>query len=174
MSDYMTRLEKRIRRLKNDALARNSWRRLRIKIERNGGKWRADNSLVFELKDGVIYQYLSDHKQGVSNLIVTALDAPIPYVGSLDIDLQGTPPNKRKALLKELEETAATLAGPDAEIVVIVEHDWLSKISLARWGTIHWKRHLMPTRMTIESRQASGKRFDPDLIYSGDTFEVIA
>lgn len=172
MSDYMKRLDERIRRLKNDATARSNWRRLRIEIERKGGKWRADNGLVFELRDGAIYQYLSDHKEGVSNLVITALDAPIPYVAVLDIDLQGTPPNKRKALLEELEGEVAKVSSPEAEIVVIVETDWLSKISLARWGTIEWKRHLKPTKMTLDSRKAAGKKFNPDLIFPGDTFEV--
>ena len=173
MSEYETRLADRIKRLKNDTYARNNWRRARIEIERKGGKWRADNGMVFELRDGVMYQYLSDHKEGVSNLIITALDAPIPYVAVLDIDLQGTPPEKRQALLEELEATAKNLQ-TETEFVVIIDEDWLSKISLARWGTTDWKQHLIPTRMTLESRKARGKPFNPDLIYSGDTFEVRA
>jgi len=178
MSDYMKRLEERIRRLKADSLARNTWRRVRIEIERRGGKWRAENGMVFELRDGAIYQYLEDSREGVSNLTITALDAPVPYVAELHLDLQGTPPEKRKALLEELnrkvEGRRTAQSEPDSEIVVIVEGDWLSKISQARWGTIHWERHLTPTALTLDSRKARGEKWNPDLIYAGDTFEVKA
>jgi hypothetical protein len=174
VNDYSKRLDERIRQLKADTLARNSWRRLRIEIERRGGRWRAENGLTFELRDGVIYQYLGDYKEGVSNLIITSLDAPVPYVATLAIDLQGTPPSKRKALLKELEETAAKTKGPPAEIVVIVEHDWLTKISKARWGTMQWGRHLKPTSATLDARKKRGVPFNPDEILPGDTFEVTA
>lgn len=173
MSDYMDRLEARIRRLKQDAYANNDWRRARIEIEKHGGRWRADNGTVYELHDGVIYQYMSDYKEGVSNLIISAIDAPIPYIATLDMDLQGTPPEKRKALLEELERTAARLQD-QKEYVVIVENDWLSKITQRRWGTTDWSHHLRPTKMTLESRKLRGKPFNPDLIYPGDMFEVIA
>ena len=53
MSD-LKRLEERIRRLKADSLARNTWRRLRYEIEKRGGTWRCDNGMVLELKDGVL------------------------------------------------------------------------------------------------------------------------
>ena len=90
MTEYLDRLEARIRRLKNDAYANNDWRRARIEIERKGGRWRADNGTVYELKDGVIYQYLGDAKEGASRMIITAVDAPVPYIATLDMDLQGT------------------------------------------------------------------------------------
>jgi hypothetical protein len=174
MADYIARLEQRIRRLKSDAHARQNWTRLRFEIEKKGGRWVAENGIVYELKDGVIYQYLADSKQGVSDIIVTALDAEVPYVGVLSVDLQGTPPEKRADLLKELNEQAARSAGATTEIVTIVTKDWLSKISLARWGTIDWARHLRPTKLTLEARKMRGRRFDPDLIYPGDSFEVLA
>lgn len=174
MSDVVKGLEDRIRRLKSDAIARQDWFRLRIEIEKQGGRWEAPNGLVFELKDGAIYQYLSDYKERVSQLVVTCLDAPVPYVAELSLDLQGTPPAKRSSLLKELSDAAAKLSSPPSEVVVIVKKDWLTKISLARWGTINWKRHLKPTEMTHKARRARGRKFNPDLIYPGDTFEVIA
>ena len=174
MGDYASRLEERIRHLKNDTIARNNWRKLRIEIEKRGGKWRAENGMVFELRDGAIYQYMSDHEEGVSGLVITSLDALEPYVAVLDMDLQGVPPSKRQGLLEELDAMASEDIKPPVDMVVIVEGDWLSKISLQRWGTVHWKRHLKPTKMTLESRKKMGKKFNPDLIYSGDTFEVIA
>lgn len=175
-SDCVARLEERIRRLKADSVARKSWFEARREIERRGGKWRAENGMVVELREGAIYPYLSDHKEGVSNLTITALDAPVPYGAELHMDLQGSPPGKRKALLEELERSVGKLSGPepDSEIVVIVKRDWLSKLSLARWGATDWARHLKATQMTLDSRRVRGKRFDPDLIYPGDTFEVKA
>jgi hypothetical protein len=173
MSDLAKRLEERIRRLSNDVQSRNDWRKVRIEIEKRGGRWEAENGIVFELRDGVIYQFLSEHREGVSRLTVTAVDAPVPFVAELDLDLQGTPPDKRAALLNELMNTAAQVAPKKAKLVVIVPGDWLSKISLARWGSIDWMKHLKPTTMTLDARKAKGKRFDPHWIYPGDTFEVI-
>ena len=86
MSEYMAELDARIKRLKADANSRNDWRRARIEIEKHGGRWRADNGTVFELRDGAIYQFMTEN--GVSNLIISAVDAPIPYIASLDIDAQ--------------------------------------------------------------------------------------
>jgi len=60
------------------------------------------------------------------------------------------------------------------EVIVIVKHDWLSKISLKRWGDKHaWKRYLKETDKTLKDRQQRGEVFDPDRIYPHDTFEVI-
>lgn len=176
MSEYMEKLEERIRRLKTDSVANKSWHRLKFEIERRGGRWVADNGLIFELRDGAIYQYLSDHEQGVSNLVIVDMDAPVPYVATLDIDLQGTPPERRKALLEELQAQAkvAPPARARTDLVVVVKGDWLSKISMARWGTTDWRQHLKPTEMTLRSRKRRGKGFDPDLIYPGDTFEMVA
>jgi hypothetical protein len=173
MSDFAKRLEERIRRLNNDIQATKDWRKLRMEIEKRGGRWEADNGIVFELRDGVIYQFLSEHGQGVSQLTVTALDTPVPFVAELALDLQGTPPDKRAALVKELTDTAARATSKKAKLVWIVPGDWLSKISLARWGSTDWMRHLKPTQMTLDARKAKGKRFDPHWIYPGDTFEVI-
>jgi hypothetical protein len=173
MSDSAERLDERIRRLSNDVQSRNDWRKVRIEIEKRGGRWVADNGIVFELRDGVIYQFLSEHRPGVSQLTITALDAPVPFVAELDLDLQGTPPDKRAALLKELMDTAARVPPAKAKLVVIVPGDWLSKISLARWGSIDWMSHLRPTQMTLDARKAKGRRFDPHWIYPGDTFEII-
>jgi len=129
---------------------------------------------VFELVDGAIYQYIADSKGGVSQLIITAMDAEVPYVASLEYDLQGTPPERRRQLLRELEASVEAIRNRPVETVTIVEGDWLTRISLARWGTLDWKRHLKPTEMTLESRAVRGVPFDPDLIYPGDTFEVVA
>ena len=173
MSDYKAWSEEGVRRLKSDAYANKYWNKTKIMIERHGGKWRAENGMVFELHDGAIFQYLTDHKEGVSSLIVTNLAAEIPYVAVLEMDMQGVPPEKRAALLADLEETAKKLR-TQKEFVVIVEGDWLSKITMARWGTTNWRQHLKETQMTVDSRKVVGKKFNPDLIYSGDTFEVIA
>jgi len=171
MSTLITRLEERIRRLKTDLGATQDWRKLRFEIERHGGRWRAANGTVYELKDGVIYQYLGE--EGVSEVIVTALDAPIPYVGVLSVDLQHTPPEKREAALKELDEMARAVARV-TEIITIVPHDWLSKISLARWHDKEaWRTRLKPTSMTLEARRRRHRRYDPNLIYPGDQFEVV-
>lgn len=171
MSNYVARLEERIRRLKTDVGVMNDWRRAKAEIEKYGGRWHAPNGITYELKDGVIYEYVG--ASGVGEVIVTSLDAPVPYIAVLMIDLQFTPPEKRQATLKELE-TRAAKTGVVAEIITIVQDDWLSKISLARWGDKHaWKTRLAPTRMTLESRRRRGKTFDPNLIYPGDQFEVI-
>lgn len=172
MSDYLKRLEERIRRLKSDALARKQWHELKMEIERHGGKWRAENGLVFELVDGAIYQYVADSKEGVSQLVITAMDAEVPYVASLEYDLQGTPPERRKDLLRELADTAKKTTGQAVEVVTVVKGDWLTKISLARWNTLDWKRHLKPTELTLNTRKIKGIPFNPDLIYPGDTFEI--
>ena len=82
MSEYMAELDARIKRLKSDANSRNDWRRARIEIEKHGGRWKADNGTVFELRDGAIYQFMTEN--GVSNLIISAVDAPVPYSGSLE------------------------------------------------------------------------------------------
>ena len=171
MSEYMAELDARIKRLKSDANSRNDWRRARIEIEKHGGRWRADNGTVFELRDGAIYQFMTEN--GVSNLIISAVDAPIPYIASLDIDAQDLTPERRRAILKELEGMAAQQTTP-AEFVVIVEGDWLSKISQKRWNTFEWQRHLKPTNLTLESRKKKGVPFNPDKIYPGDVFEVVA
>lgn len=172
MGDTLKRLEERIERVKSDALARRHWFESRRKIEEHGGRWRADDGVVFELVDGAIHQYLADIKEGVSQLVITAMDAEVPYVASLEYDLQGTPPKRRKALLQELAETAKRAAGQPVETITIVKDDWLTKLSLARWGTLDWNSHLHPTELTENAREIKGKSFDPNLIYPGDTFRV--
>jgi hypothetical protein len=174
MGDYMDRLEARIKRLKADANAQNDWRKVRIEIEKHGGRWKAENGTVFELRDGAIYQYMTE--DGVSNLIISAVDAPVPYIASLDIDAQGLSPERRRELLKELEETAMKLNEPPEEFVVIVKGDWLSKISQKRWNTFEWQRHMEPTKLTTTARRMKGKSpiFNPDFIYEGDVFRVKA
>jgi hypothetical protein len=171
MSEYMAELDARIKRLKADANSRNDWRRARIEIEKHGGRWKADNGTVFELRDGAIYQFMTEN--GVSNLIISAVDAPIPYIASLDIDAQDLTPERRRAILKELEGMAAQQTTP-AEFVVIVEGDWLTKISQKRWNTFEWQRHMKPTKLTLESRKTKGMPFNPDKIYPGDVFEAVA
>lgn len=180
-SPYIRQLDDRIRALKADALAHKSWMQLRREIESHGGRWEAPNGIVFELHDGAIYQHLSDHGEGVSQLVTTSLDAEVPYVAELSLDMQGVPPEKRSQLLKELAQAQLhkaqagappAAAEPKVELVTIVEGDWLSKITQKRWGTFDWKLHLQPTALTLASRKARGRDFHEDLIYPGDTFEV--
>lgn len=171
MSSLMARLDERIRRLKTDLGATQDWRKLRFEVEKHGGRWHAPNGSIYELKDGVIYQWLGE--QGVSEVIVTALDSEIPYVAVLSLDLQHTPPEKREAALKELDEMARNVATV-TELITIVPNDWLSKISLARWNDKEaWKTRLRPTRMTLETRRRRRRQYDPNLIYPGDQFEVV-
>ncbi|MRS04748.1 hypothetical protein EG832_16250 [bacterium] len=132
----------------------------------------AENGTTFLIQDNAIHAYISE--RGVSQLLIIAYDAPIPYVAQLDYDLQFAQPENRKRLVEDLnKEIKKHLpAGPQAEIIIIVEKDWLSKISKKRWGTINWQNHLKPTQMTLDSRKRSGRPFNPDLIYPGDTFMV--
>jgi hypothetical protein len=104
MSNYIARLEQRIRRLKTDIGVRNDWRKVKSEIERHGGRWRAPNGITYVLMDGVMYQWVGE--SGVGEVIVTALDARPPYTAVLMLDLQFTPPRKRQATLKELEDRA--------------------------------------------------------------------
>lgn len=182
MNPMVGKLEDRIRSLKADALARESWMQLRREIERHGGRWDAPNGMVFLLRDGAIHQYLADAGEGVGNLVITALDAPEPYVAELHVDLQAARPQDRARLLEDLAHEQLQRAqlpapardpGPPVELVTIVEGDWLSKITKKRWGTTAWRLHLQPTAMTIASREVRGRKFHEDLIYPGDTFEVV-
>ena len=177
MSDYLERLEKRIRLLKNSYRGQNDFRRARVEIEKRGGTWRADNGLTYELRDSVIYVYYGE--KGSSKMNIIAYDAPIPYTAELDVDIQSSRPGKPRMTLKELNKeiekrvTKGTKpASPPAEIIIIIKDDWLSKISQQRWGTVFWENHLQPTQMTLNSPKRKGKPFDADLIYPGDSFEV--
>lgn len=194
-SELEKKLVKRIQALSSDARSKNDFTKLRQKIYQEGGKWRAPNGITYGVtKEGWVYQYLTEHKEGVAQTTIVALDAVPPFIAVLHTDLQFADPKKRKAILKELEIMAkrrrkpppqkpvkptATTAPPPKppaapEIIIIVDKDWLSKISLARWGTIEWRRHLQPTKITLAARAKQGKKFDEDLIYPGDTFAVIS
>lgn len=185
------RLVKRIRELSSDVRSRSDYTKLKKKIYEEGGKWRAPNGITYGLtKEGWVYQYITEHKEGVAQTTIVALDAVPPFIAVLHTDLQFANPKKREEILKELEvmvkrhkqprphkpkKPASTTPQPKAtEIIVIVDKDWLSKISLARWGTIEWHRHLKPTEITLAARAKQGKKFNEDLIYPGDTFEVIS
>ena len=91
-----------------------------------------------------------------------------------------------KAVLRELEKTVnatkkkvekkavtAEEAREEVILITIVQDDWLTKISRKRWGVDDWKHHLKPTQETLDRRSQKGQAFDADLIYPGDTFEVI-
>lgn len=187
-SEIVKNLEKRIRSLKSDVGSKTDFRELKRKIEQQGGTWRAPNGLTFGLtKEGWVYQFLSEPKQGVAQTTIVALDADPPFVAVLHLDFQFVPPEKRKAYLKEMMDmakrrkppkpqkpTASTPNPAGPEIIVVVDKDWLSKRSLARWGTIEWHRHLKPTQLTLAARAKKGQKFHEDLIYPGDTFEVIS
>ena len=170
------RLDLKIRTLKNSYLGQNDFRRTRIEIEKKGGKWKADNGITYEIIDGAIFAY--EHEDGITELMIMAYDAyPEPYVAYGMIDMQHIPQEKRKDVLAEFKKKEAekkAKKGPEVEIITItiVEKDWLSKISLKRWGTIDWKKHLEPTPETLNSPKRIGKGFNPDLIYPGDTFFV--
>jgi len=81
-----------------------------------------------------------------------------------------------KVVKKEAEKRPSVTHPVRREIIVIVKGDWLTKISYKRWGTFEWRRYLKPTQRTIDKRKEKGEHFDfdEDLIYPGDTFEVIA
>jgi hypothetical protein len=86
-----------------------------------------------------------------------------------------------KALEEEVEAAKKQAVGRPTvapapsprEIIVIVHDDWLTKISQRRWGTFEWHRYLRPTPATLDARRQRGEAFNPDLIYPGDTFEVL-
>ena len=177
MSDYIERLEKRIKLLKNSYRGQNDFRKARFEIQKRGGKWKADNGLTYELRNNVIYVYYGEI--GSSMMTIIAYDAPIPYTAQLDVDIQSSRPGKPKMTLEDLNKeiekkvTKGTKpTSPPTEIIIIVEKDWLSKISQQRWGTTEWKNHLQPTQMTLNSPKRKGKPFNADLIYPGDSFEV--
>jgi hypothetical protein len=174
MSEYLERLEKRIRMLKNSIQGQNDWRTIKFEIQKRGGKWVAENGMTYILKDNAIYAYTKE--SGISNVLIMAYEAPIPYMAELTIDMQFVQPENRNKILEELnkEILKKPKAGPQIEIITIVDKDWLSKISLKRWGTIHWKNHLEPTQATLNSPKRMGRPFntDGDLIYPGDTFIV--
>ena len=184
-------LVKRIRELKADARSKTDYTKLKQKIEKEGGTWRAPNGITFGLtKEGWVYQYLAEHEEGLAQTTIVALNAVPPFVAVIHTDLQAATPQKRRAILRELEimvkrrkkpplrkpeePTVMPPQPPAPEIIAIVDKDWLSKISMARWGTIEWRRHLKPTEMTLAARAQKGVKFHEDLIYPGDTFEVIS
>ena len=172
MSDYLKRLENRIKVLKNSYQGQNDWRKVKIEIQKRGGKWVAENGDTFLLIDNAIYTCTNE--EGTGTIMITAYEAPIPYVAELTIDMQFVRPENRKKFLAELnkEIMAKPKTGQQTEIIFIVEKDWLSKISMKRWGTKHWKNHLEPTQMTLNSPKRRGRPFNEDLIYPGDTFIV--
>ena len=173
----IARLEKKIRILKKSYRGQNDWRRAKAEVMKHGGTWRAENGLTFVLRDNVLYVYYSEKSQ--SKMSIIAYDAPIPYTAELDVDIMSSQPGKPKMKLEDLNKEierkvkAGTKApGPAVERIVIVEKDWLSKISLKRWGTMEWKLHLKPTQETLNSPKRRVKGFHEDLIYPGDIFEV--
>jgi hypothetical protein len=184
------KLVKRIRALSEEVRSKSDYTKLKKKIYDQGGKWVAPNGVTYGVtKEGWVYEYLSDHDEGLAQTTIVALDAVPPFIAVIHTDLQFVDPEKRDAILKELEVMAkrhreppvkpakpetATSQPESSEIITIVEKDWLSKITLARWGTIEWRRHLKPTQMTLAARAKKGEKFDEDLIYPGDTFEVIS
>jgi hypothetical protein len=91
-----------------------------------------------------------------------------------------------KAALRELEKTvrdtkkqaekrpvASEEVVLEIILITIIKDDWLTKISRKRRGTDDWESHLKPTQETFDKRSQKGQAFDADLIYPGDTFEVI-
>jgi len=169
----MMRLDNRIKRIKNDYLGQNDWRKVKIEIERRGGTWVAENGTKFFLQDNIIFGYTREN--GISTLLLSAFDAPVPYIAELTVDMQFVQPGKRVDFLRELNKDVERKmkAEKEADIIPIVRHDWLTKISQKRWGTLDWKSHMKPTRATLDSPKRRGKDFDENLIYPGDTFEII-
>lgn len=172
MSEYLERLEKRIQMLKNSIQGQNDWRTIKLEIQKRGGKWVAENGMTYLIIDNAIYAYTKE--SGISNLMIMAYDAPVPYVAELNMDMQHVRPENRREIVEELNKEVVNKrpAGPPIEYIIIHNRDWLSKISLKRWGTIHWQSHLMPTQATLNSPKRNGRPFNPDLIYPGDTFIV--
>jgi hypothetical protein len=107
-------------------------------------------------------------------------DPATEFSGEICVDITS------KAALRALEETVSATkkkvetkqVAPEEVVqeiilITIIKDDWLTKISRKRWGTDDWERHLAPTQETLDRRTQKGQAFDPNLIYPGDTFEVI-
>lgn len=58
------------------------------------------------------------------------------------------------------------------EVIRIKSKDWLTKISKSRWGDLDWTKYLRATKQTTALKRRR-KVFNPNLIYPGDTFEII-
>ena len=102
MSEYLDRLEKRIRLLKNAYRGQNDFRTARIEIQKRGGRWKAENGLTYLLRDGVIYVISSGG--GITKTTIIAYDAKIPYTAELSTDLQSVRPEDRIKMLEELNQ----------------------------------------------------------------------
>lgn len=188
MVEYSNRIKTSSRRLENNRQQEeNDWIETKKFLTSKGGKWKSDNGTTFLLHEGVVYQYTSEF--GLSSILIIDRDGRIkgiPLVAELTLDMQYVRPENRgnffKQLLKEEDRNRnrrerspkkKIQVKPKAEIIVIKEKDWLSKISKKRWGTIHWQQHLRPTEATRNSAKRLSTGFQADLIYPGDTFEVI-
>lgn len=200
-SCIINKLDDRINRIRTDMRSTKDFNEAREYIRGQGGTWTSENGMRYEItEEGWLVQQVTDHEGGVAQTTITALDFEPRFVAQLHVDLQGVPPHRRRKLLSELEEEVRRMMAPEPktvtpsqpratvlpqppapppsprqpEIIIVRDKDWLSRRSLERWGTVEWDKHLRPTQATLDSRSAKGQDFDPDLIYEGDTFEVIS
>lgn len=133
--------------------------------------------------DQNIHIIVERQKDGLYHWLIETLDGNTSCEGVYDPEIDFTAEHcmdrtskkALRALEKEVEVTTKKPPGPaKREIIYIVKEDWLSKISQARWGTFEWERHLKVTQETLDNRKQRGELFDEDLIYPGDTFEVVS
>lgn len=188
MVEYSRPIKTSARKIEtNKRQEENDWIETKKFLSGKGGKWKADNGTTFLLHEGVVYQYTSEF--GLSSILIIDRDGRIkgiPLVAELTLDMQHVRPGNRGNFLKELLQEEDRNRNrrergpkkrihekPRAEVIVIKEEDWLSKISKKRWGTIHWEQHMKPTEATRNSAKRLSTGFQEDLIYPGDTFEVI-
>ena len=87
-----------------DHKAKKDWREARQMVLDNGGTYSEGGITYMITKEGWLVQHQTDFKEGVAETIITALDFNPPFVASLFTDLQGVPPLKREALMRELAE----------------------------------------------------------------------
>jgi hypothetical protein len=108
-----------------------------------------------------------------------------PFIGSADIDFSTSKETLKNIKKMEKEQTAIGLEfmgycikkglkgiRNPPEVIRIRSKDWLTKISKSRWGDLDWKKYLRETKQT-KGLKRRRKVFNPNLIYPGDTFEII-
>lgn len=161
------------------------------------GSGRLDSSYYAEVKPGTreetvdkessVRILVERQRDGLYHWLIATLDGNQVCEGVYDPDTDFTAEicedRTSAAAIKALEAQVTAAKGRDTgkpradlevrEIIVIVKDDWLTRISYRRWGTFDWRRYLKPTAETLERRRQSRAAFNPDLIYPGDTFEVL-
>lgn len=138
-----------------------------------------------EDKDSGVRILVERQKDGLYHWLIETLDGAQSCEGVHDPESKFTAEYcediSSKSIRDELEKQVAVTEQQGKEkppgqnvrreIIVIKKDDWLTKISRDRWRTFEWERHLKATQETLDRRKDG--RLNPDLIYPGDTFEVI-